>query len=219
MAAAPQSPAKTSSNITPTRSTPHPHPYEPGGLLPGIPSQAPIITLMPGPVMQRRNRRKFLAMLGLSVVAGSVGARAVLQSWRARLAEERPKRSATARALNTPARSSSTRGPSSVHVPLLLLLDDARRGDRLCARSRRCREHRLESALRATLSGAAPRPTIPGAASTFLDAVRAQANVDGSRPAIAGYGTAADAACRLALASNIFAEAVLEFPGRRGAVA
>jgi predicted esterase len=62
--------------------------------------------------------------------------------------------------------------------------------------------------------GENPSPTDGDAATLFLEAVRANANVDGGRPVISGYESSAEAACRLALLMpNVFAGALLESCG------
>jgi hypothetical protein len=192
-----------------------PIPYEPGGLLPGVPSQhPPIITLMPGPVMQRRNRRKFLAMVSLSILAGGVGAAWYFdprsRDWLK-----------SVKAFRYGARAELTgwlfvpTAAAERPCPLLLLLDEVAHGDRLCARyARHCEEHGWICASSSAF-GHAASPDDPDAASAFLDIVRSQANVDGFRPVLAGFGAAADAACRLTLVSNAFAGAILELPDTR----
>jgi hypothetical protein len=93
--------------------------------------------------------------------------------------------------------------------PLLLLLDEARLGDRLYARH--CEDNGWICASSSAF-GHTASPDDPDAASAFVDVVRSQVNVDGFRPVLAGFGSAADAACRLTLVSNNFAGAILETP-------
>jgi predicted esterase len=95
--------------------------------------------------------------------------------------------------------------------PVLLLLDNARRGDLLCARyARHCEEHGWIAASTEAF-GRVPSQDDSASAALFIEAIRANASTDGTRPVIAGYDSAGEAACRLAiLEPNIFAGAILE---------
>ena len=86
-----------------------------------------------------------------------------------------------------------------------------KRSDRLCARyAKHCEEHGWIAACSGAF-GNGPSPDDSASAALFVEAVHANAKVDSSRPVLAGFGGAGEAACRLAvLEPNVFAGAILE---------
>jgi hypothetical protein len=170
----------------------------------------PVITIMAGP-RQRTSRRGLLGFLSV-VVLGGAGAAA----W-----YFRPEGATDWASKITPFRygpngslSGSLFLPSAASerpCPLLLLLDPARKSAKICTRFARHCEQQGWIAASSDAFGNVASPSDNDAVALFLEGVRANASVDGGRPVIAGYESAGDAACRLAiLEPKLFSGAILE---------
>jgi hypothetical protein len=170
----------------------------------------PVITLLPGP-QRRSSRRGLLGVLGL-LVAGGAGAAAWIL--RPEGATDWASKITTFRYGPNAGLSGSLFVPTAASerpCPLLLLLDPGKRSARVCARfARHCEEAGWICAA-SDAFGNAPSGGDHDAATLFLEAVRTNASVDGGRPVVAGYDTAGETACRLALLSpDVFSGALLE---------
>jgi hypothetical protein len=204
-------------------SAPPPVPFDPGYLdssSPYAPYQAgpqqsgPVITIVPGPQQFRTSRRGLIGFLGLLVAGGGGAAAWVMRpegatDWASKLTTFRygPSASLTG-TLYVP--SAAAERP----CPLLVLLEHTRRPAKICTRfARHCEEHGWICAS-SDAFGSAVASTDDDAAALFLEAVRANANVDGGRPVLGGFDSAGEAACRLAiLEPKNFAGAILECCG------
>ena len=208
-------PIRASSGLPPRRSGP-PIPFEPGdlGAAPyGQSQQGPQITILAGP-KQRTSRRGLIGALSLLVVGGGGAAAWFLRPEGATDWSERVKPIHYGPSM---ALTGSIFLPTVAQeraCPLLLLLDNARRPERMCTRyAKHCEEHGWIAACSGAF-GNAPSPGDNAAAALFMEAVRANANVNASRPIIAGFDAAGQAACRLALLQpTIFSGAILECCG------
>ena len=173
----------------------------------------PVITILPGP-QRRTSRRGVLGFLGL-VIAGGAGATAWML--RPEGTTDWAKKITTFRYGPSAALSGSLYVPTAAAerpCPLLLLLDHARRPAKVCTRfARHCEEHGWIAASSDAFGNVRSDGDIDAVA-LFLEAVRANANVDGGRPVISGYDSAGEVACRLALLlPRVFSGAILECCG------
>lgn len=204
-----------------TRSSTPPIPFEPQYLGTSLDSSTPyqaqqagrVITIMPGP-QRRTSRRGIISFLGLLVAGGAGAAAWVL---RPEGATDWEKKITSFRYGPNGALTGKMYVPSAAEThpcPLLLLLDHAKKPDMLCVRyARHCEEQGWICAASDAL-GAGGQPSDKDAIALFLEAVRANANVDGGRPVIAGYDSGGEAACRVAiLEPNVVAGAILECCG------
>jgi hypothetical protein len=193
-----------------------PVPFEPAylGSTPYQSQQAgPQITIMAGPE-RRASRRGLIAFLGLAIAGGAGAAAWVLSpegatDWSKKITTFRYGPSMTMIGSLFVPTAAAERA-----CPLLVLLDHAKRGDKLCTRyARHCEEHGWIAAS-SDAFGHTPSVDDDAAAALFLEAVRANANVDGGRAVVAGFDSAGDAACRLAIVNpKMFSGAILECCG------
>ncbi|HEY2517114.1 MAG TPA: hypothetical protein VGI39_39850 [Polyangiaceae bacterium] len=175
-------------------------------------SNAPIITLMPGPRM-RSTRRGLLVLLGGLALAATAGVGWYLRpegatDWSARVTSFRYGPAASkVGSLFVP--SVATERP----CPLLVLLDPRGSGGKVVTRfAKRCEEHGWIAVSTDAIGGAVTNGDDAEVA-LLLEYVRANANVDATRPAVAGFEVASEIACRLALTQpDVFSGAILECP-------
>jgi hypothetical protein len=229
----PAAPARTSKSEAPGSVRPPPSrsafgaapfappavPFEPGSLgsspyAQQQPQQSgPIITILPGPP-RRTSRRGLVGVLAL-IAAGGAGAAAWVLSPEG--ATDWSQRITTFRYGPNAALVGSLFVPTIAQeraCPLLLLLGPPKATARTCTRFARHCEAAGWICASSNAFGEVPSPTDTDATTLFLEAVRANANVDNGRAVVAGYEKAGDAACRLALLlPNVFSGAILECCG------
>ena len=179
---------------------------------PGVNSNAPIITLMPGPQM-RSTRRGLFVLLGGLAIAATAGVGWYLRpegatDWSARVTSFRYGNAASkVGAMFVP--SAATERP----CPLLVLLDPHNSGAKAVARfAKRCEQHGWIAVSTDAIGGAVTGED-EAEVQLLLEYARANANVDATRPAVAGFDIASEIACRLALTQpDVFSGAILECP-------
>ena len=211
---APPPSTRLGSSYPPPRTAPS-IPFEPANLDKPYVSQqgGPVITILEGPA-RRTSRRGLIGALG-ALVAGGAGAAAWFL---------RPEGATDWLSRVTPLHYGPALGlggsifvPSAAAeraCPLLLLLGHPKRTDRQCARyAKHCEEHGSIAACSSAF-GNGPAHDDSASAALFIEAVHASANVDSSRAVLAGFDSAGEAACRLAvLEPSTFAGAILECCG------
>jgi predicted esterase len=196
---------------------PPPIPFEPayldnGPYNPSRRPDGPVITIMPGPRM-RSSRRGLVLGLGVLALGGVAGAAWFLRpegatDWGSRV---KPFRFGTAGA-----KTGEIFIPSAAAerpCPLLLLLEPNQHGERACTRyARRCEEHGWIAVSPNTI-GSSVTAEDESEAALVLEYARENANVDATRPIVAGFDAASEVACRLALSQpDVFGGAILECP-------
>lgn len=215
-----QAPAPMPAPPSRSASSPPAVPFEPAYLgsspyaqQPPPQHSGPVITILPGPP-RRTSRRGLIGVLAL-LAAGGAGAAAWVLSPEG--ATDWSKRITTFRYGPNAALVGSLFVPTIAQeraCPVLLLLGPPKATARTCTRFARHCEAAGWICASSDAFGEVPSPADTDAATLFLEAVRANANVAGGRSVVAGYEKAGEAACRLALLlPNVFSGAILESCG------